>query len=93
MAIPRQAVLVSQSYQKVGVCLYTTFHTLIDTLPCLICREPRGFGFVQFVEPSDAMEAQHHMNGQVFAGRQMFVVVAAETRKRPEEMRHRARVR
>ncbi|KAL9402487.1 hypothetical protein Peur_006336 [Populus x canadensis] len=55
--------------------------------------EPRGFGFVQFVEPYDAMEAQHQMNGQVFAGRQMFVVVAAETRKRPEEMRHRARVR
>jgi FUS-interacting serine-arginine-rich protein 1 len=39
------------------------------------------------------MEAQHHMNGQVFAGRQMIVVVAAETRKRPEEMRHRTRVR
>ncbi|KAG6765361.1 hypothetical protein POTOM_029397 [Populus tomentosa] len=55
--------------------------------------EPRGFGFVQFVEPYDAMEAQHHMNGQVFGGRQMFVVVAAETRKRPEEMRHKARVR
>uniref|UniRef100_A0A6N2M6I4 RRM domain-containing protein n=1 Tax=Salix viminalis TaxID=40686 RepID=A0A6N2M6I4_SALVM len=54
--------------------------------------EPRGFGFVQFVDPCDAMEAQHHMNGQVFGKRQMFVVVAADTRKRPEEMRHRARV-
>ncbi|KDP44951.1 hypothetical protein JCGZ_01451 [Jatropha curcas] len=55
--------------------------------------EPRGFAFVQFVDPYDAMEAQHRMNGQIFAGREITVVVAAETRKRPEEMRHRARVR
>ncbi|KAG6758334.1 hypothetical protein POTOM_038677 [Populus tomentosa] len=55
--------------------------------------EPRGFAFVQFVDPYEAMEAQHRMNGQIFAGRQISVVLAAETRKRPEEMRHRARVR
>ncbi|KAB5544278.1 hypothetical protein DKX38_012390 [Salix brachista] len=65
---------------------------LTDDLVSMNVREPRGFGFVQFVDPYDAMEAQHHMNGQVFGKRQMFVVVAAETRKRPEEMRHRARV-
>ncbi|OVA16514.1 RNA recognition motif domain [Macleaya cordata] len=51
--------------------------------------EPRGFAFVQFVDPYDAAEAQYHMNGQLFCGREITVVVAAETRKRPEEMRHR----
>ncbi|KAF7133136.1 hypothetical protein RHSIM_Rhsim09G0166300 [Rhododendron simsii] len=51
--------------------------------------EPRGFAFVQFVDSYDAAEAQYHMNGQVFAGREISVVVAAETRKRPEEMRRR----
>ncbi|GKV28436.1 hypothetical protein SLEP1_g37495 [Rubroshorea leprosula] len=39
------------------------------------------------------MEAQHRMNGKIFAGREVSVVVAAETRKRPEEMWQRARVR
>ncbi|XP_026415076.1 serine/arginine-rich SC35-like splicing factor SCL30 [Papaver somniferum] len=53
--------------------------------------EPRGFAFVQFVDPYDAGEAQYHMNGQLFCGREITVVVAAETRKRPEEMRHRGR--
>ncbi|RZC26612.1 Serine/arginine-rich SC35-like splicing factor SCL30 isoform F [Glycine soja] len=51
--------------------------------------EPRGFAFVQFVDPYDASEAQYHMNRQIFAGREISVVVAEETRKRPEEMRHR----
>ncbi|XP_077239022.1 SC35-like splicing factor 30 [Tasmannia lanceolata] len=55
--------------------------------------EPRGFAFVQFVDPYDASEAQYHMNGQLFGGREITVVLAAETRKRPEEMRTRARVR
>ncbi|ERN07882.1 hypothetical protein AMTR_s00012p00222390 [Amborella trichopoda] len=55
--------------------------------------EPRGFAFVQFVDPFDAAEAQYHMNGQMFGGREITVVLAAETRKRPEEMRNRARVR
>ncbi|KAF3433698.1 hypothetical protein FNV43_RR24801 [Rhamnella rubrinervis] len=54
--------------------------------------EPRGFAFVQFVDGYDASEAQYHMNGQIFAGREISVVVAAETRKRPEEMRHRSRI-
>ncbi|GMH20698.1 hypothetical protein Nepgr_022539 [Nepenthes gracilis] len=55
--------------------------------------EPRGFAFVQFVDPSDATEAQYHMNGQIFVGREISVVVAAETRKRPEEMRRKVRIR
>ncbi|KAH9766686.1 RRM domain-containing protein [Citrus sinensis] len=53
--------------------------------------EPRGFAFVQFVDPYEAAEAQHHMNGKRFAGREISVVLAAETRKRPEEMRQRHR--
>lgn len=55
--------------------------------------EPRGFAFVQFVDPYDASEAQYHMNRQIFGGREITVVVASETRKRPEEMRRRGRVR
>ncbi|KAF0934444.1 hypothetical protein E2562_025528 [Oryza meyeriana var. granulata] len=55
--------------------------------------EPRGFAFVEFVDPYDASEAQYHMNHQVFFGREITVVLAAESRKRPEEMRSRARVR
>ncbi|OEL21010.1 hypothetical protein BAE44_0017970, partial [Dichanthelium oligosanthes] len=55
--------------------------------------EPRGFAFVEFVDPYDASEAQYHMNRHVFFGREITVVLAAESRKRPEEMRGRARVR
>lgn len=58
-----------------------------------LCREPRGFAFVQFVDPYEAAEAQYHMNRAIFAGREITVVVAAETRKRPEEMRRRSSVR
>lgn len=54
--------------------------------------EPRGFAFVEFVDPHDAVEAQYHMNRQRFGGREITVVVAAETRKRPEDMRHRTRL-
>lgn len=45
------------------------------------------------MDPYDASEAQYHMNRQIFAGREITVVVAEETRKRPEEMRHRTRPR
>ncbi|VAI13859.1 unnamed protein product [Triticum turgidum subsp. durum] len=55
--------------------------------------EPRGFAFVEFVDPYDASEAQYHMNRQVFFGREITVVLAAESRKRPEDMRTRTRVR
>ncbi|XP_039020070.1 serine/arginine-rich SC35-like splicing factor SCL30 [Hibiscus syriacus] len=54
---------------------------------------PRGFAFVQFVDSYDAAEAQWRMNGKIFGGREISVVVAAENRKRPEEMRHRSRLR
>ncbi|XP_041000556.1 serine/arginine-rich SC35-like splicing factor SCL30 [Juglans microcarpa x Juglans regia] len=55
--------------------------------------QPGGFAFVQFVDPYEASEAQYHMNGKIFAGREISVFVAAETRERPEAMCHRARVR
>lgn len=48
---------------------------------------------MEFVDPYDASEAQYHMNRQVVFGREITVVLAAESRKRPEEMRSRARVR
>ena len=48
---------------------------------------------MQFVDSYDASEAQYHMNRQIFAGREISVVVAAETRKRPEEMRQKLRTR
>ncbi|KAF7052021.1 hypothetical protein CFC21_060186 [Triticum aestivum] len=56
-------------------------------------REPRGFAFVEFVDPYDASDAQYHLNHTVFCGREITVVVASESRKRPDDMRNRARIR
>ncbi|GKV30319.1 hypothetical protein SLEP1_g39140 [Rubroshorea leprosula] len=56
-------------------------------------REPRGFGFVQYVDPQDATEAKYGMDGQVLLGRELTVVFAEENRKKPTEMRHRERGR
>ncbi|KAI3434233.1 RRM domain-containing protein [Psidium guajava] len=54
--------------------------------------EPRGFGFVQYVDPADAAEAKYHMDGYVLLGRELTVVFAEENRKKPTEMRQRERV-
>lgn len=54
---------------------------------------PRGFAFVQFVDPYDAAEAHYHMNGWIFAGREISIVFAADSRKRPEEMRQKQKGR
>ncbi|CAK9322928.1 unnamed protein product [Citrullus colocynthis] len=51
--------------------------------------EPRGFGFVQFVDAADAADAKYELDGQVLLGRELTVVFAEENRKRPEEMRAR----
>ncbi|KAG9456394.1 hypothetical protein H6P81_000902 [Aristolochia fimbriata] len=56
-------------------------------------REPRGFGFVQFVDPADAAEAKYQMDGQILMGRELTVVFAEENRKKPSDMRARERVR
>ncbi|XP_027176034.1 serine/arginine-rich SC35-like splicing factor SCL33 [Coffea eugenioides] len=55
--------------------------------------EPRGFGFVQYVDPADAAEAKYQMDGQVLRGRELTVVFAEENRKKPSEMRARERYR
>ncbi|CAM8890119.1 unnamed protein product [Rhodiola kirilowii] len=55
--------------------------------------EPRGFGFVQFVYPEDAAEAEYQMDGQILLGRELTVVFAEENRKKPSEMRARGRSR
>ncbi|EOA31245.1 hypothetical protein CARUB_v10014415mg [Capsella rubella] len=53
--------------------------------------DPRGFGFIQYVEPADAAEAKHHMDGFLLLGRELTVVFAEENRKKPTEMRTRDR--
>ncbi|KAL5545604.1 hypothetical protein UlMin_005291 [Ulmus minor] len=55
--------------------------------------EPRGFGFVQFIDPNDAADAKYHMDGQILLGRELTVVFAEENRKKPAEMRARERSR
>ncbi|KAJ0701723.1 putative RNA recognition motif domain, nucleotide-binding alpha-beta plait domain superfamily [Helianthus annuus] len=64
---------------------------LVKTGSSGINREPRGFGFVQFVDPADAAEAKYQMDGQVFQGRELTVVFAEENRKKPTDMRMRER--
>uniref|UniRef100_A0A0D3FJ19 RRM domain-containing protein n=2 Tax=Oryza TaxID=4527 RepID=A0A0D3FJ19_9ORYZ len=56
------------------------------------CREPRGFGFIQYYDPEDAADAKYHMDGQILLGREVTVVFAEENRKKPSEMRARERV-
>ncbi|XP_006663688.1 serine/arginine-rich SC35-like splicing factor SCL30 isoform X1 [Oryza brachyantha] len=51
--------------------------------------EPRGFAFVEFAESSDASKARYHMDRKMLSGREIGVAFAADTRKRPEEMRRR----
>ncbi|XVE75784.1 hypothetical protein DITRI_Ditri12bG0120400 [Diplodiscus trichospermus] len=51
--------------------------------------EPRGFGFVQYLDPADAADAKYHMDGYVLLGRELTVVFAEENRKKPSEMRAR----
>ncbi|XP_065856653.1 serine/arginine-rich SC35-like splicing factor SCL33 isoform X2 [Euphorbia lathyris] len=55
--------------------------------------EPRGFGFVQYLDPADAADAKRHMDGEILLGRELTVVFAEENRKKPAEMRARERVR
>ncbi|OAE23617.1 hypothetical protein AXG93_4316s1510 [Marchantia polymorpha subsp. ruderalis] len=66
--------------------------TVVGRVICLT-REPRGFGFVQYMDPGDAAEAQYHMDHQVINGREITVVFAEENRKKPQEMRSKERIR
>ena len=69
------------------------FVLLLSLRSFLCCREPRGFGFVQYLDPADAEDAKYHMDGQILLGRELTVVFAEENRKKPVEMRARQRVR
>lgn len=55
--------------------------------------EPRGFGFVQYMDPVDAAEAKYYMDRQMFQGREITVVFAEERRKKPDDMRRREIIR
>ncbi|KAM0952075.1 putative RNA recognition motif domain, nucleotide-binding alpha-beta plait domain superfamily [Dioscorea sansibarensis] len=69
---------------------------LLRTSICLVTTttgEPRGFGFVQFVDPADASEAKYQMDRQILLGRELTVVFAEENRKKPADMRARERIR
>eukprot|EP00252_Welwitschia_mirabilis_P019883 TRINITY_DN4717_c0_g2_i1.p1 TRINITY_DN4717_c0_g2~~TRINITY_DN4717_c0_g2_i1.p1 ORF type:complete len:213 (-),score=3.96 TRINITY_DN4717_c0_g2_i1:169-807(-) len=55
--------------------------------------EPRGFGFVEYFDPDDAADAKYHMDRQIIFGREITVVFAEDSRKRPEEMRMKQRGR
>lgn len=46
---------------------------------------------MQYFDPEDAAEAKYHMDRQILLGREIAVVFAEETRKKPEEMRGRQR--
>ncbi|TMX00732.1 hypothetical protein EJD97_000251, partial [Solanum chilense] len=57
----------------------------------LLHSEPRGFGFIQYVDPADAAEAKYHMDGRASQGRQLKIVFGEESRKKAQEMRARER--
>lgn len=48
---------------------------------------------MEFVDAYDAGQAQRSMNRRIFGGKEITVVVASESRKRPEEMRVKTRTR
>lgn len=61
--------------------------TMFLSVLVFFCREPRGFGFVQYLDPADAADAQFRMDRQTIAGREITVVFAEDNRKKPSEMR------
>lgn len=86
-----QSTSLSYAFQH-SPCFDTVFFSFFLNL-FIFCRDPRGFGFVQFVDPADAAEAKYHMDGQILLGRELTVVFAEENRKKPADMRHRDRGR
>jgi RNA recognition motif-containing protein len=52
-------------------------------------RRPRGFGFVEFVNPDDARGAIREMDQTEIAGNKIEVIIAQQRRKSPESMRRR----
>jgi RNA recognition motif. (a.k.a. RRM, RBD, or RNP domain) len=78
--------------------VFKIFFFLYFCLPFPYCvffslnSEPRGFAFVEYLEAYDASETQYHMNREIFGGREITVVLAAESRKCLEEMRRCTKV-
>ncbi|KAL2228303.1 UNVERIFIED_CONTAM: Serine/arginine-rich SC35-like splicing factor SCL30A [Sesamum indicum] len=70
-------------------CFLVQIRVAVKMTSCEAALEPRGFGFVQYVDPDDAAEAKYQMDGQVLLGRELTVVFAEENRKKPSEMRAR----
>ncbi|KAJ1607854.1 splicing factor RRM domain-containing protein [Cryptosporidium canis] len=50
-------------------------------------RRPRGFGFVEYMDPRDAQDAVSRLDGSLLDGSTIRVVVAHDRRKSPETMR------
>jgi FUS-interacting serine-arginine-rich protein 1 len=71
--------------------VYVTYKAVDSDLVCQ--RQPRGFGFVQYLDARDAAEAQYYLDHQLISGREITVVFAEENRKKPQEMRTKERVR
>eukprot|EP00899_Mesostigma_viride_P014257 jgi/Mesvir1/22832/Mv20092-RA.1 len=53
--------------------------------------ELRGFGFVQYIDPEAAADAQYNLDRTEICGREVTVVFAEESRKTPQEMRSKER--
>merc|ERR1740130_1447678 len=51
--------------------------------------ELRGFGFVEFIDERDALDAKEEMDRRQFDGREITVIFAQDRRKTPDEMRVR----
>lgn len=54
-------------------------------------RRPRGFAYIQFLDPRDADDAMYYLDGTRFYGRELEVEFARGDRKTPTQMRLRER--
>ena len=85
MARTRQSLVminVSLSVYSMTCVLFIQHDVIISTY--VLCREPRGFAFVEFWDSRDASEARRHMNNKMLCGREIKVVTAVGKRKRPD---------
>lgn len=97
----RQLVSARQSYRTRAEDVkqhFSQFGVVKDVyLPVdYYTRRPRGFGFVEFAQESDAREALEKTDGQVVLGTTLKVVFAREGRKavtfmQPGDMKRRER--
>lgn len=57
-------VIIQSSYPRFVSRVFLIFITYYYYFFLILCSEPRGFAFVEFVDPYEASEAQYHMNGK-----------------------------